>query len=117
MGTATPNGPFWARPTNAAVDVPTPWIGFNPDGISSMYTSGDRYSAILPLLVVGAGLGYFALEICLNRKTTNSAGLDGATPISVMTWPTATVAGVLVVSSQRTKNALSSVVPTSLPSS
>ncbi len=29
------NGPFWAKPTKAATEVPTPSIGRDPDSTSS----------------------------------------------------------------------------------
>jgi hypothetical protein len=35
-------GPPGASPTNAAIDVPTPSIGFEVDGTSSTYTPGVR---------------------------------------------------------------------------
>jgi hypothetical protein len=35
-------GPPGARPTKAAVDVPTPSIGFDWAGISSTYTPGVK---------------------------------------------------------------------------
>ena len=35
-------GPPGARPTNAAIDVPTPSIGLFADGTSSTYTPGVK---------------------------------------------------------------------------
>src|SRR4029079_1244579 len=42
-------GPPGARPTNAAIDVPTPSIGFEVEGTSSTYTPGVREVGISPL--------------------------------------------------------------------
>ena len=52
----------------------------------------------------------------LRRKTTNSAGLTGAMPISQMTWPASMTSGGLVSASHLTKNASAGVAPNSAPS-
>src|SRR5215510_3440247 len=40
-------GPAGANPTKAAMAVPTPSIGLGPVFTSSIYTPGDRYSAMI----------------------------------------------------------------------
>src|SRR5437763_2133757 len=54
-------------------------------------------------------------RVCLMRKMTNSAGFDGATPISVTSIPASTLSGGLVSSSHLTKKAFSGLSPTSIP--
>jgi hypothetical protein len=55
-------------------------------------------------------------ENWLSRKTTNSAGLTGAMPISQMTWPASITSGGFVSASHLTKKAYSGVAPNSAPS-
>src|SRR5690606_39218920 len=56
--TAWSYGPSAVTPTNAAIAVPTPWIGRGPDATSCTYTPGDRMllsvAMARPLLVRGA---------------------------------------------------------------
>src|SRR5262249_49432687 len=52
---------------------------------------------------------------CWMRKMTNSAGLTGAMPTSQISMPASISASVIVVRSQRTKNASSCVSPRSAP--
>src|SRR5579875_2158996 len=54
-------------------------------------------------------------ENCESRKTTNSAGLTGATPISQTTWPASMPSAGFVSSSHFTKNASFGVEPNRAP--
>ena len=47
-------GPPSARPTNAAIAVPTASIGFDPEATSWLYASRARFSRSRPLLVATA---------------------------------------------------------------
>src|SRR5215471_8617416 len=53
-------GPAGAKPTNAAIAVPTPSIGRGPLLTSSIYTPGDKYSAMM--VTTPQTLSRFAIE-------------------------------------------------------
>src|SRR6266852_8188208 len=55
--TASFDGPTDDSPMNAAVEVPTASMGFEPRSTSSIYTPGDRYDVAIELLLYRSVVG------------------------------------------------------------
>src|SRR5690348_18435523 len=77
--------PLVVYPTKAAVDVPTPSIGFEPLEISSMYTPGRRYVGIRtlslrspPFMSTGGGRAVRCFSALTGASWGDTQGLEKA---------------------------------------